>query len=260
MFNRLKMALSLSTLLALIVGFICFCVILALIAIIPREIDPGRSLPLVNATVAKLTSLHPSSLQDPDFRLALEDALKAPHINTLWLIGPDGRIVWAQGSTASSTPIGSTVEELAIEDTKSILDALPEGTLNENNRMQLLAASAIRREGNHNDVYRHLIRPLQLSQNNQTALLGVSYSACFGGAELVHVIVGLAALLGGLISFIIYWLSLPLWVFFDAKEHGDRAPIWAAFVLIGNVVALMAYILTRPPRLVSSPLPIRGDK
>jgi hypothetical protein len=37
-------------------------------------------------------------------------------------------------------------------------------------------------------------------------------------------------------------------VWFDARARGDRAPgAWAGFVLIGNVVALAAYLLTRRP-------------
>ena len=45
-----------------------------------------------------------------------------------------------------------------------------------------------------------------------------------------------------------YWLSLPLWVLLDARERWDYAMVWAIFVLIGNLVALIAYLLARSPR------------
>jgi hypothetical protein len=43
----------------------------------------------------------------------------------------------------------------------------------------------------------------------------------------------------------VFWLSLPAWVWLDARRRGERAFVWALFVLTGNVVALMAYLLTR---------------
>jgi hypothetical protein len=43
------------------------------------------------------------------------------------------------------------------------------------------------------------------------------------------------------------------------KEHGERALIWAAFVLIGNLVALIAYLLTRTPRLYR-PIPLNTSE
>ena len=46
---------------------------------------------------------------------------------------------------------------------------------------------------------------------------------------------------------LLYWLSLPLWVFLDARKYGKHAWLWAIYVSFGNLVALVAYILTRPP-------------
>jgi hypothetical protein len=37
-------------------------------------------------------------------------------------------------------------------------------------------------------------------------------------------------------------------VFLDARQYGDYACAWALFVLIGNLVALIAYLLARPPK------------
>ncbi|MGD0655449.1 MAG: hypothetical protein ABSA16_13990 [Thermoguttaceae bacterium] len=240
MFNRSKTALTTLALLAPLVTVICAIVTWLLLT--PLRVDTGQTIPSVKATVTKLTELHPSSVDDPELIKAMQEAAHEPYIASLWLIGPDGRFVRTVGG-AYFTPTGSTVDELATDDTKCILAALPEETLNATSRMWLLAASAIRREGEHNDILRHLLRPIQLS-NSQPAILGVAYLA--SAAEIGWVYK--SVVLTGLISLIIYWLSLPLWVFLDAKEHGERATVWAAFVLIGNLVALMAYILTRPPR------------
>jgi len=49
------------------------------------------------------------------------------------------------------------------------------------------------------------------------------------------------------LSLTAYWLSLPVWVFLDAQTRRERAWIWAMFVLLGNLVALIAYLLTRLP-------------
>jgi len=242
MFNRSKTALSALALLAPLVTVVC--AIIASMMLMPLHVDTGQTIASVKPTVDKLTELRPASLDDPELLKAVKEALYAPCIATLWLIGPDGRIVWAAGSTAQSTTMGSTVETLATDDTKCILSALPQGILNENSRLWLLTASAIRREGDHNDIYRHLLRPIQLSKNSQPAILGVAYLASAAEVGWLYK----SVVITGLLSLIIYWFSLPLWVFLDAKENGERASIWAAFVLIGNLVALMAYILTRPPR------------
>jgi hypothetical protein len=55
------------------------------------------------------------------------------------------------------------------------------------------------------------------------------------------------SLLVVLLGLLMYWLSLPLWVFLDARQRGERALAWAGFVLIGNLVALLTYILARRP-------------
>jgi hypothetical protein len=38
-----------------------------------------------------------------------------------------------------------------------------------------------------------------------------------------------------------------VWVWLDARARGERAWVWAVFVLLGNLVALITYILARRP-------------
>ena len=49
------------------------------------------------------------------------------------------------------------------------------------------------------------------------------------------------------VGLLVYWLALPWWVFADAKVRGDKAWVWALFVALGNLVALLAYLLVRRP-------------
>lgn len=42
-----------------------------------------------------------------------------------------------------------------------------------------------------------------------------------------------------------YWFSLPLWVATDARRRQEKAVVWGLFALLGNVMALVLYLLVR---------------
>ncbi len=217
----------------------------------PLLTDTGDTRPLVEETLAKLQALHPTSLEAPVFRGAVEQAVHAPHVVTVWLIAPDGRFALAAGGTADSTPQSSMAEELAGCQTRRLLSTLPDDALSAQQRTWLSSAAAIRREGEHNDIFRHMLRPIHDSDGRLVAMVGVAYTASMargGAACIAAVVVGLAGLS-------LYWLSLPLWVLLDARQRGDHACAWTAFVLIGNLVALISYLLARPPRAPNLPKP-----
>ena len=50
------------------------------------------------------------------------------------------------------------------------------------------------------------------------------------------------AILGGLIAF---WIAIPAWMLLDARRRGERAAAWGLFGLLGNVMALVVYLLVR---------------
>ena len=50
------------------------------------------------------------------------------------------------------------------------------------------------------------------------------------------------AILAGLIAF---WLTIPSWMLLDAGQRGERAAVWGLFGLLGNVMALVVYLLVR---------------
>lgn len=50
-----------------------------------------------------------------------------------------------------------------------------------------------------------------------------------------------------LIALMLYWFSIPPWVALDARRRGERALVWSTFALLGNMMALVLYLLVRRP-------------
>lgn len=215
----------------------------------PLVTETGETRLVAEAALAELQALRPSSVDDPVFREALAETPRKPHLASVWLIAPDGRFVCALGGTAESTPAGRTAEELATYETRRVLSTLPDDALSQQQRTWLLAAAAIQREGEHNDIYRHLLRGMRDADGRLVGLVGLSYQASAVGVGPAYNV----SLLASLTGLAMYWLSLPLWVLLDARQRWDYAMVWAIFVLIGNLVALIAYLLARSPRPRTAP-------
>lgn len=226
-------------------------------------VDTGETRPSVLAALSRLEAQHPASIDDADFRRSvdslLEDTAEESQVATVWLFEPNGQIIESIGSTSGCPHVGGgyVAEDWASIDVRGVLDTLPGELLSQEQRTMLLMASCIRSEGTHNDIYRHLLVPIRAADGSTVALVGVNYTVTsgahdrFAGGVFGFILVGLL----GLGGFALYWLSLPLWVFLDARARGERAAwIWAAFVFLGNVVALIAYLLAHysPPQNVSA--------
>lgn len=209
--------------------------------------DTGETRQAAESTLAGLQALQPATIEDAAFRQALDAAEDQPYMAYAWLFSPGGQIL--QGNLAVKP--GSTAEAMATAETRRIVSILPEGALSDEQRLGLLAASAMQAEGEHNDVFRHLLREIRDADGNLVAWAGLTYdiSPWMGGPGLGYRI----ALLVGLAALGVYWLSLPLWVWLDAHRRGERSWVWAAFVLVGNLVALLAYLLVRVPRTAGAP-------
>ncbi|NLG89298.1 MAG: zinc ribbon domain-containing protein [Clostridiaceae bacterium] len=50
----------------------------------------------------------------------------------------------------------------------------------------------------------------------------------------------------GITAFVLFWLSLPIWVFLDAKRRNHMPALWGILTAVTNIVGLIIYILTRP--------------
>lgn len=46
-------------------------------------------------------------------------------------------------------------------------------------------------------------------------------------------------------SLILFWLSIPAWMTLDAQKRREKAAVWGIFGLLGNMIALVVYLLVR---------------
>ena len=240
MSERLKYRLPIVAVIAVVVSLISFSIVSRQVR--QAHIDAGETRPVVDAAVAKIQELHPSSLDEPSFRQALEKLPQTQYVFGIWLIRPDGQIAFSNVGYANH----GRVEEWATEETQRILSEMPESFITPRQRTAFLAASAIQSEGEHNDVFRQMIRLLKNDSGAELGFIGVSYNINAASSDFPGYVYATALFLIP-IGLLVYWLVLPWWVFLDAKERGERAWVWAMFVLMGNLVALFAYILTRLP-------------
>ena len=199
--------------------------------------DTGRNRPAVEAVLVQLQAIRPVSLDDPDFMSAVKAAQREPHVASLWLFTPDGRCAY------STSPIAArgNVEDWASVDVRGSLDVLSDDTLSDVQHTMLLVGSAIRSEWTHNDIYRHMVGAVRKHDGSTVALIAVAYEISGGAHSKPAFFIGAPAALIGLA---VYWLSLPLWVFLDARARGRQVWTWTTFIFIGNLVALLAYLLT----------------
>jgi hypothetical protein len=197
--------------------------------------DPQTRLSALD-TLTQIAALQPETVDAPAFRQALEDSLQAPYIAAIWLFAPDGeQILYSAGSTSAASRQSPDMEQ--------ILAALPQDALHTEQTAMLKAVAAMRYEGEHNDIYRHLILPVSSPNGDLIGFLGAAYeiSPSLSSVDARYI----ATLITFVAGLALYWLSLPLWVLWDARNRGERAPAWAVFVLLGNLVALVAYLIVR---------------
>lgn len=240
MFRRIKPILPWF---ALTCGVLAFLGI-ALLSFLRVDIleDSGETLAIVEANLQTFLTTQPESIEDPQLANAIEGFVASPHVASLWLLKPDGEVVISRGATSQSFPQG-TAREWSSTELERMLFAMPPGTLSDEQETLLHVSSAIQREGEHNDIYRHIVREIRASDGSLVALIGIAYEVSPEEAGLgwkILVAVSLLCLLG-------YWASLPIWTLLDARQRGERAWTWAVFVLLGNLMALLAYLLTRSP-------------
>ncbi len=204
-------------------------------------VDSGTTRPAAEAAVGQVLSPPPASLEEAGFRRAVEALPGKAYIASVWLFAPDGRIVYSAGMMR---PKNGTAAERAAAGTLRLLGTLPGNALTAEQKTLLLAASAIQSEGEHNDVLRHCVREIRATNGMLLGWIGAAYDVnpAIGSPNVRWIVF----LLAWLFFMGVYWISLPLWVWLDARPRGERAGVWAMFVVIGNLAALMAYVLTRP--------------
>jgi hypothetical protein len=170
----------------------------------------------------------------------VDSTILSDPINTIWIITEKGVIVYAKGTMAASTPVNTIVQNSIDYQNRGLINAV-EGNLDTIQKQVISIAAAIRNEGEHNDVFGHLVIPLKSNQNELAGYIGVAYSLNNSKPELEVFIIGIAIF----ICLFFYWLSIPVWVYFDSRNRDDRYILWTVFVLIGNLPAYIAYLISR---------------
>jgi len=208
-------------------------------------VDTGRTRPVVDLVFAKLQALKPKSLDDGQMRGFLEKVVGHMSINSLWLFTPDGRIVYQAGSKADP----ARFYNWATSDMREIIYSLPTDTLSREQKGALIAVAALRGigGGDHNDVWRQDVTALRSPDGKLVGWLGAVYDVSPGISANPSVGSKLIILLA-LLSLMLYKASMVAWVYLDARARGERAWVWAMFTLIGDLMALIAYLLVRTPR------------
>lgn len=192
----------------------------------------------------KLKQLRIDSKNDMDnrsFYEYLNKTLSGSVINSKWLIDDKGIIRYASGMMAQSTPVNSSVYSSINKQSRGLLDTVDE-SLDPLQKELLYIAAKIRSEGEHNDVLGHIILPLKTSSNELAGFVAVAYELDNSGQSTrTYVIISFALL----VCFLFYWLSLPIWVYFDSRNRAEKNILWVLFVLIGNLPAYIAYLITK---------------
>jgi hypothetical protein len=208
---------------------------------INRDFSPSELSITHDAVEKSLATLLPSAVEsaaDPSLPEAAGRLAKEKYIAWVWIADGDGKIVIAQGGPAQK---GDTLEQLNSNES-DLVDSVEPGLLTDQAEMELRLAVAIRREGEHNDVFRHAVRSIKGPDGEVVAYAAIAYDA----SPRVSAPPGLLdqAMLGLVIAgFAIYWFGLPLWVALDARTRKEPSALWVMFVLLTNLAGLMAYLL-----------------
>ena len=202
-------------------------------------LDNGETTLTVNVALDRIGNMTFSSSEDETLMEAVVDLNDGPYIATTWLFDAQGKLLYSAGSTAFQYDVWNR----GSPDFKRILSSVPENTLTGDQSLLLSAASAIQAEGEHNDVYLHQVRAVYNGSGDLVGVVGIAYdiSTSLGATNAGWI----ASMLLGLFGFGLYWLSLPGWVWLDAGRSGEPVWIWTIFVLLGNFVALIAYLLVK---------------
>lgn len=217
-------------------------ILFALAIIFLPTVDPEST---VNRKIAsdKLKEIKIESrktLNSKTFTDYLNKTLDSSVINTKWLINENGEIIFANGMMAASTPENTSIYNLADNQSLGLIKAVEEN-IDSQQKLLLYVAAAIRNEGDHNDMIGHIVMPLHTSSDELVGFVGVAYDLDNTAQPLQFYIVDIALM----ISFLVYWFSFPLWVYFDGHKRDNKYILWTLFVLVGNLPAYIAYLITK---------------
>ncbi len=180
-----------------------------------------------------------ASASSPELVNAIERLNAEKFIVWVWVIDPNGEIRFSESGPAE---VGDNVYDLSRYE-EDLISAVEPERIDPVTELELRLAMALRREGEHNDIYGHLVRSIPGPDGEPAAFVGITYEsvdAAPGILDVVFLVLGAA-------GFGVYWLGLPLWTALDARAGGmgRAAVLWGLFVLVANAAGLLAYLLVR---------------
>jgi hypothetical protein len=200
--------------------------------------ETGQTRRAVEESAARLLPATAESASDPRLRGGVAQLAQQPYVTRLWLVDPSGRILLSRNSPGRE---GESVHDLAPDDFAAVLRGAPNAALTDSQRTQLLAMSAQRRDGDHNDVFRPLLRVVRTPAGTDAAFIALCYLVNPESSGFIPLVLAAAGL-------VIYWIGLVGWVFIDARARRENAALWALLVFFTNLVGTLAYLLaTRRP-------------
>ena len=193
----------------------------------------------VDASLKAVLPAAVASVDSPELAGAVEKLTTEKYVVWVWVVDPKGDIRFTYNGPVE---VGENVYDLSKYEEDVILAVEPR-QLDPLTELELRLAIALRREGEHNDIYGHLVRYIPDPDGQPAAIVGVTYESTDtapGVLDIVFVVLGA-------IGFGLYWLGLPLWTFLDARASGvgRGAVLWGLFVLVANAAGLLAYLLVR---------------
>jgi PAS domain-containing protein len=175
-----------------------------------------------------------------------------PYTGMSILLDADGHVVYSTPLQARglSGPLGSLREQVLTDSLRQLLaqghlsralESLPAGALTPEQRLLLETSYALQAADGRARPFQDLGRLLTDAQGNPVGAAVVVYDQSDRALPGAYH----ASFLGALAALALYWLSLPLWVFLDARARGERAWLWAALALVGNLLGVITYLLAR---------------
>jgi hypothetical protein len=231
-----------------------------------RIVDTGETRAVVEKALNELLAMRPDSLEDPDFKAAFNAFGGSPQVASAVLVSTDasaGAYVTTRITMRGDLVIGDVTAGLSTlgEGKRTLtelgsrvsvppdpLEGISPDEFSADQHLLLRVKSMVESgDADHGDVFGSLIRAVRNPAGGMLGAIGVRYDRS-PWVSATPGFVWIAILLGFALSFGIYWISVPAWTFLDARERGEKVWIWAAFTLVGNVIALVAYLLARAPR------------
>lgn len=226
----------------------------------------------LRSTLAEVAQLLPTLNGNSRVQSAVASVVAGKDSNfvkELWVADEEGNIVYF----GRHRPILPKIQALVSRNVLDVIDAVPVEVLPPIQRLSVIMAFAIRAAFDLSyDYYGHQIEGIvesssliemhvtgsMLSEGRCVALqpipggliAAVGYTEIWPPYKPGIMTTGIAfwRTVDGIvfgIGLAIYWFSLPLWVVTDARRRQEKAVAWGLFTLLGNVVALVLYLLVR---------------